>query len=79
MNTKPPVVNNCAKTRKEMAHELNVSISTLYRRLRDLSFDIPNGLIPPDIQIRIYEALGYTYRLAPSTQSESRLTDSDKL
>lgn len=66
MDTKHPLVSHCAKTRKEMAHELNISVSTLYRRLQQLPFEVPGGLISPALQIQIYEALGYTWKTSSS-------------
>ena len=58
MNFKQPLVNSYPKTPKEIAHELGISVSTLYRRLKKLTFEVLAGLIPPKLQIQIYEALG---------------------
>ena len=64
MAQKAPLVTRAPKTRQAIARELNLSTSTLYRRLKSLPFEIPPGLISPDLQIQIYEALGYSYLMA---------------
>ncbi|PSR09713.1 MAG: hypothetical protein DA408_11905 [Bacteroidetes bacterium] len=46
-----------AKTRKEIAGELGVSTTTLWRKLKTQNVALPSGLIYPPDQIRIYEYL----------------------
>lgn len=52
------LLNGKAKTRKEIASELGISTTTLWRKLKTKGLDIPSGLIYPNDQIRIYLALG---------------------
>lgn len=47
------------KTKQQMAAEMNISLGTLQRRLRQADLEIPRGFIPPDIQNQIYQALGW--------------------
>jgi predicted transcriptional regulator len=67
------LVTDQPKTRKEIASALNISVSTLYRRLKELPIEVPGGLIPPDIQIQIYKELGYAYLV--ELEQESSLPD----
>ncbi|BDD03740.1 helix-turn-helix domain-containing protein [Aureibacter tunicatorum] len=46
------------KTRKEIAHEIGVSPKTLYRYLKKLELNFPQGRLNPKQVIQIYEALG---------------------
>jgi DNA invertase Pin-like site-specific DNA recombinase len=47
-----------AKTRKEIANELGVSTTTLWRKLKENNIILSSGLIYPSDQIRIYKYLG---------------------
>lgn len=59
------------KTRREIADELNISVSTLRRRLLAAGVDLPTGLVYPTNQRRIYEALYYPTYLKPEWYAES--------
>lgn len=48
-----------AKSRKEMAIELNLSLSTFKLRLKEIEFDNGGRLITPRDQIKILNELGY--------------------
>ena len=45
------------KTRIQIAQELGISYSTLWRLLKSRSIKLPNGLIYPAKQQEIYDAL----------------------
>ena len=47
------------KSRQQIADELGIHISTLKRKIQKLDLEIPRGLIPPDLQEKLYEELGY--------------------
>jgi hypothetical protein len=47
------------KTKQEIAKELELSLSTLQRRLSSSGLLIPRGLISPSVQTEIYETLGF--------------------
>ena len=47
-----------AKTRQQIASELNISRTTLYRVLKRKGMTIPKGLIYKNDQEKIYESLG---------------------
>ncbi|MFC4871188.1 hypothetical protein [Negadavirga shengliensis] len=49
---------NKFKTRTEMAHEYGVDRKTFRSILVKFGIDLPNGLISPAEQIKIYEKLG---------------------
>ena len=53
------------KTRREIAEELKISVSTLRRRLTAAEVDLPSGLVYPADQRSIYEALYYPPHLKP--------------
>lgn len=48
-----------AKTRRELAAELGISYTTLYRWLKKKQIDLPAGLVPPQKIVEIYEKLGF--------------------
>lgn len=47
-----------AKTRKEVADELGISVATLWRKLKKLGIELPPGLIYPPDQALILATLG---------------------
>ena len=49
---------NGTKTRKDLAQEYNISISTFYRRLKAHDIRLPRGLLLPKDYIIVYEELG---------------------
>lgn len=51
------------KTKAQLASAMNISLSTLQRRLQQSGLKIPRGYIPPDLQQAIYKELGWA-RLA---------------
>ncbi len=51
------------KTRIQIAQELEISYSTLWRLLKKLSIKLPNGLIYPAKQQEIYNALFGNYEI----------------
>ncbi len=48
-----------AKTRQELADELGISYTTLYRWLKKHKIELSAGLIPPQRIISIYLELGF--------------------
>lgn len=50
--------NNQPLTRQQFAAQIGVSYTTLWRRLRKINLELPSGLLFPDDQHRICEALG---------------------
>ncbi len=48
------------KTKTELAREMNISLRTLQRRLKEVGLKIPRGHISPDLQQAIFKALGWT-------------------
>ena len=48
-----------AKTREELAHELNMSYSTLWRRMRETGIALPGRLLSPKEVVEIKTALGF--------------------
>lgn len=46
-----------AKTRQEIAEELGISVTTLWRLLKKHKINLPSGLVYPDKQKEIYEHL----------------------
>lgn len=46
-----------AKTRQEIADELGISVTTLWRLLKKHSIKLPSGLVYPDKQKEIYRQL----------------------
>ncbi|MBK7939723.1 MAG: hypothetical protein IPJ82_22715 [Lewinellaceae bacterium] len=48
-----------AKSKKEIAEAMGIGISTLQRRLRNIGMAVPRGLIFPEMQLEIYERLGW--------------------
>ena len=52
----PPIAS---KTREQLALELNYTISTFKRKLKEVSIVLPGGLISPKWQKIIYEAFWY--------------------
>jgi hypothetical protein len=48
-----------AKTRLELADEMGVSYTTLYRWLKKNQIELASGLVPPQKIIEIYETLGF--------------------
>jgi len=47
-----------AKTRREIANELGISVATLWRKLKKLGIELPTGLIYPPEQALILSTLG---------------------
>ncbi|MEM9819723.1 MAG: hypothetical protein AAF985_01570 [Bacteroidota bacterium] len=47
------------KTKTQLAEELGISLSTLQRWLKKHHLEVPRGLISPEKQKEIIEALGY--------------------
>ena len=47
------------KTRQELASELGISYTTLYRWLKKNQIDLPSGLISPQNVQEIYQKLGF--------------------
>ncbi len=47
------------KTKEKLAQEMNISLRTLQRRLKNAGLKIPRGHIPPDVQDLIYQSLGW--------------------
>ncbi len=47
------------KTREQIAYELGISVTTLWRRLKAHNIQLPKGLVFPQDQERIRAALGY--------------------
>ena len=47
-----------AKTRKEVANELGISVATLWRKLKKLGIELLAGLIYPPEQALILSTLG---------------------
>lgn len=46
------------KSRQEIADELNISVRTLYRKIKSFNLDVPDReLLSPDHQINIYKHL----------------------
>lgn len=45
------------KTLQEIAKDLGISYSTLYRRLKDANIDVPRGLVSPYWQAKIKSIL----------------------
>ena len=45
------------KTKKQLAHELGMSLRTLQRRLSKNELHVPRGLISPQMQIKILNIL----------------------
>jgi transcriptional regulator with XRE-family HTH domain len=54
------LITGKAKTRDEVASELGVSRSTLWRKLKEKDLTLPSGLIYPCHQIQLYEAFGFS-------------------
>ncbi len=54
-------------TRKELADELKISRTTLYRYLKKRNIVLPKGLILPDDKNRIYQKLGYCQKKHETT------------
>ncbi len=48
-----------AKTRQELADELGISYTTLYRWLKKYEIDLPAGLIAPQRIVFIYARFGF--------------------
>jgi len=48
------------KTKEELALLMEISLRTLQRRLNKAGLKIPRGRIPPDVQIIIFEKLGWS-------------------
>ncbi|HMQ49830.1 MAG TPA: helix-turn-helix domain-containing protein [Saprospiraceae bacterium] len=46
-----------AKTRQQIADELGVSKTTLWRLLKRMEIELPNGLVYPKKQQEIYEKI----------------------
>jgi hypothetical protein len=63
MKNKPLIIRNSCKTRNELSLELGISLSSLYRRLKDLNIVLPRALITPEQQAEIYRCLGYSYTI----------------
>jgi len=49
--------NAYAKTRQQIADELGISRSTLYRKLKEHRMNLPPGLVMPEDQRDIYRVL----------------------
>jgi len=49
--------NAYAKTRQQIADELGISRSTLYRKLKEHRINLPPGLVMPEDQHAIYRVL----------------------
>lgn len=47
------------KTKSELAQEMEISIRTLQRRLKKVGLEVPRGLIPPSLQVKIFEVLNW--------------------
>ncbi|MCB0531767.1 MAG: hypothetical protein H6574_13580 [Lewinellaceae bacterium] len=54
------------KTRDELAKELNISYSTLRRKVKKAGISIPKGLLSPETQSKIKHALGLKNRIFPT-------------
>lgn len=52
-------INPAAKTRQELADELGISYTTLYRWLKKFEIELPAGLITPHHIEKIYECFGF--------------------
>ena len=48
-----------AKTRQELAEDLGVSYTTLYRWLKKNQIELSTGLVPPQKIVEIYQTLGF--------------------
>jgi len=42
------------KTREQIAYEIGISVTTLWRKMRDNKLSIPKGLVFPDSEEKIY-------------------------
>lgn len=58
LNPETQKKNRCVKTRQQLADEYNVHRNTFTRRLKKVGIDLPDGLVYPEEQERIYEKLG---------------------
>jgi len=47
------------RTKEQIAIELNISLSTLQRKIKKAGLEVPRGYISPSLQRLIYEKLGY--------------------
>lgn len=60
MSNKPEHLNHTAKTREELARELGMSYSTLWRRIRETGRRYPRRLLSPREVEEIKSALGFS-------------------
>lgn len=52
--------NDLFKTRQQIAAELGVSCSSLYRKIKASSLEVKGNLIPPDVVKDVKSLLGVT-------------------
>ena len=71
MSTKPEHLNHTAKTREELARELGMSYSTLWRRMRETGRCYPRRLLSPRKVEEIKSALGFSPPPYDNTETET--------
>jgi DNA invertase Pin-like site-specific DNA recombinase len=47
------------KTKENIASELGIHPSTLYRKLKNAGIKIPRGYVSPEMQAEIYKIMGW--------------------